>query len=136
MNHYLKSCPPGFIQVLEFTEGKELVGAMLLGCPASKVYDADTILQLHRMYFIDEAPKNTESQGLGMMRKHVRVWLPQIRLMLSYSDPTEGHKGIVYEADGWAKFGMTAEVWGYGWKSQEGRRDVKCSKKQRWVRTP
>lgn len=134
LNHYLKCCPPGFVQVVEFTEGRELIGAMLLGRPASKEYDADTILQLHRMFFIDEAPKNTESQGLGMMRKHVRVWLPTIRLLLSYSDPEQGHMAIVYEADGWARFGMTSS--GTGWKSREGRRDAPNSKKQRWVRTP
>jgi len=136
MHHYLQSCPPGFIFVLEFTEGRELVGAMLLGRPAPKEYDADIILQLHRVYFVDEAPKNTESHGLAMMRRYVRTWLPGIRLLLSYSDPTEGHKGTIYDADGWARFGMTKEVWGYGWKSREGRRDQKCSKKQRWVRTP
>ena len=134
LHHYLESCPPGFVQVIEFCEGKDLVGAMLLGRPSSKEYDPDTILQLHRMYFVDEAPKNTESQGLAMMRKHVRTWLPQIRLLLSYSDPEKGHQGTVYEADGWARFGITKS--GNGWKSRGGRRDQANSRKQRWVRTP
>lgn len=136
LHHYLQCCPPGFIQVLEFTEGRELIGAMLIGRPAAKEYPSDIILQLHRMYFVDEAPRNTESQGLAMMRKHVRTWLPGIKLLLSYSDPEQGHKGTVYEADGWCPFGMTDKHWGYGWKSREGRRDQPLSKKQRWVRTP
>lgn len=136
LNHYLQCCPPGFVQVLEFTEGRELVGAMLMGRPSAKEYHPDEILQLHRMFFVDEAPKNTESQGLSMMRRHVRVWLPQIRLLLSYSDQEQGHLGTVYEADGWARFGITSSGPGFGWKSRAGRRDQPNSKKQRWVRTP
>ncbi len=134
--HYLQSCPPGFIHILEFLQGKELAGAMLIGRPSAKQYDPDRILQLHRVFFIDETPPNTESRALAMMRKHVRIWLPGIRLLLSYSDPEQGHQGTIYEADGWCKFGMTDEHWGYGWKSREGRRDQRSSKKQRWVRTP
>lgn len=134
--HYLQSCPPGFIHVLEFLQGRDLVGAMLLGRPCAKQYEADRVLQLHRVYFIDDTPTNTESRALGLMRKHVRIWLPSIRLLLSYSDPEQGHQGTIYEADGWCKFGMTTEHWGYGWKSREGRRDQRLSKKQRWVRTP
>jgi hypothetical protein len=134
--HYLECCPPGFITVLEFVEGRDLVGAMLLGRPAAREYDADTIMQLHRMFFVDEMPTNTESHGLAMMRKFVRTWFQGIRLLLTYSDPEQGHTGTIYEADGWARLGMTKEVWGYGWNSRGGRRDTKCSKKQRWVRTP
>lgn len=137
MHHYLQCCPPGYIFVLEFLDGKDLAGAMLLGRPSSKEYDCDTIMQLHRMYFVDEAPKNTESQGLSMMRRYIRTWVPGIKLMLSYSDPEHGHTGAIYAADGWAKFGMTTKHWGYGWNSRVGRRkDQPLSAKQRWVRTP
>lgn len=136
LHHYLQACPPGFVQVIEFTEGRELIGAMLLGRPAAKEYDPNLILQLHRMFFVDEAPKNTESRALSMMRKHVRTWLPQIRLLLSYSDPSVGHEGTIYEADGWARFGKTDGAWGFGWSSRKGRREAPVSKKQRWVRTP
>jgi len=136
LHHYLESCPPGFVQVLEFTEGRELVGAMLLGRPAARQYDPDKILQLHRMYFIDDTQHCAESHGLALMRRHIRVWLPQIKLLLSYSDPSVGHEGTVYQADGWAPLGMTDEKWGYGWNSREGRRDQRVSKKLRWVRTP
>jgi hypothetical protein len=135
-NHYLQSCPPGFVQMYEFIEGRRRIGAMLLGRPAAKTYDPDKILQLHRVWFVDDTEPFVESKGLAMMRKHVRVWLPKIRLLLSYSDPGEGHTGMIYDADGWAPLGMTDEAWGYGWKSRNGRRDQKVSRKMRWVRTP
>jgi hypothetical protein len=136
--HYLGSCPPGFVHVLEFTNGAILIGAMLIGRPASRGIDPAKVLELSRMYFVDGdmAPVNTESQALSMMRRHVRVWLPGIRLLVAYSDPEQGHQGKVYEADGWAPFGMTGKHGGYGWRSREGRRDMRLSSKQRWVRTP
>src|ERR1700749_1806826 len=105
--HYLQSCPPGYITVLELIEGSDLVGAMLLGRPCSKTYDPDRIMQLHRVFFVDKMPTNTESRGLAQMRKFVRTWFPSIKLLISYSDPSQGHGGTIYEAGGWAKFGMT-----------------------------
>jgi hypothetical protein len=135
-NHYLQSCPPGFIFLLEFQLGKDVIGGMLMGRPSSRAYDPDRIMQLHRMFFIDATPSNVESQGLAMMRKHVRVWFPSIRGLLSYSDPSEGHAGTVYAADMWCPLGLTGEHYGDGWKSRGGRRDQKASRKMRWFRTP
>lgn len=134
--HYLQSCPPGFVAVLEFVDGSDVVGGMLLGRPSARQYDPDRILQLHRVFFADAQPKNTESRGLAMMRRWVRTWVPQIRLLLTYSDPEQGHTGTIYDADGWACLGLTDEAWGYGWKSRNGRRDQRVSRKLRWVRTP
>lgn len=94
------------------------------------------MLELTRMYFVDEAPKNTESHGLSMMRRWVRVWMPETKLLLAYSDPSVGHQGTVYLADGWCPFGMTTHKNGYGWKSRPNRNDDPVTPKQRWVRTP
>jgi hypothetical protein len=135
-HHYLHSTPPGFVFVLEFLEGKKRVGAMQVGRPTSRELDAERILELTRMYFIDEAPANTESAGLGMLRRFVRRWFRGIRLLLAYSDPAQGHRGTVYEADGWAPFGHTVPSHGYGWKSREGRRNERVGSKVRWIRTP
>lgn len=139
-NHYLKSCPPGFVHLYEITNGTGLIGGMLLGRPSAKQYDPDRILQLHRLFFIDETEPFVESHALALMRKHVRVWLPQIKGLLSYSDPTIGHEGKIYEADNWCPLGMTDEHWGYGWAkgwhSREDRHEYRISKKLRWFRSP
>jgi hypothetical protein len=134
--HYLKSAPPGFVTIQEFLSDGERVGALILGRPTARCYDADRVLELTRMYFDDAAPKNTESWALAKMRAFVRKWYPNIRLLLAYSDPNQGHRGTVYEADGWAPFGLTDEARGYGWASRNGRRDAPQSRKLRWVRTP
>lgn len=135
-HHYLGSTPPGFVHALEFIEGRELIGAMLPGRPSSKAYDADKVLEVTRVCFVDSAPKNTESQALAMMRKHVRTWLQGVRLLISYSDPAQGHSGTIYEADGWCPFGMTTSKSGYGWRSRPNRKNDPVTPKQRWVRTP
>lgn len=136
--HYLRSTPPGYVAVIEFNEGRERVGAMMLGRPAARSLSTDPprILELTRVYFVDEAPKNTESRGLSMMRRHVRTWFPSIRLLISYSDPSQGHGGGIYEADGWAPFGMTTHKSGYGWRSRPNRKADPVTPKQRWLRTP
>lgn len=135
--HYLKSAPPGFVIALEFLEGRERVGAMLIGRPAARQY-GEEILELTRMYFVDSAPKNTESSALAMMRAFVRKWFPSVRLLLSYSDPSQGHTGGIYKADGWAMLGKTKARHGQnGWASRSGRvfQETYVSK-VRWVRTP
>lgn len=52
-------------------------------------------------------------------------------------DPSIGHDGTVYRADGWASFGRTRNV-SQGWSNRPGRRaeDGPPSRKTRWVRTP
>ncbi len=134
--HYLRSKPPGFVHVLEFTEGRDLIGAMILGRPAGRGYDPAYVLELNRMYFIDKTAHCVESQALSMMRKHVRTWLQGIRLLVAYSDPAQGHGGTIYQADGWAPFGMTGHKSGYGWRSRPNRSADPVTPKQRWVRTP
>ncbi len=134
--HYLRSKPSGFVHVLEFVEGRELIGAMILGRPSSRGLDADLVLELNRLYFIDDTTAYVESQALAMMRKHVRTWLNGIRLLISYSDPQQGHEGTIYRADGWAPFGMSTHKSGYGWASRPNRKADPVTPKQRWVRTP
>jgi hypothetical protein len=136
--HYTKRCPPGYVLALEFQDGcyGNRIGGMLLGRAGSKSVDQDRILELTRMYFVDDTEPFVESRGLAMMRKYVRTWLPQIRLLLAYSDPSQGHEGKVYEADGWAMFGRTTHKKGYGWKSRPNRNDDPVCVKIRWVRTP
>lgn len=136
--HYLHSAPPGFAFILEFWEGLRLVGAQIWGRPQAKAYNPDHVLQLYRVFFEDETERCVESQALAMARKFIRTWLPQIRLVLSYSDPSVGHAGTIYEADGWAELGRTKEDHGYGFRRHKGRErtEQNVSSKIRWVRTP
>lgn len=135
--HYTGGAPPGYRLALEFTLDGQRVGGMLLGRPAGGGLDDELWLELTRVYFVDETPPNVESQGLALMRKIVRTWLPKVRGLVSYSDPEQGHAGTIYGADGWAPFGMTRNG-SKGWKNRPGRKgpDGPPSRKIRWVRTP
>jgi hypothetical protein len=110
---------------------------MLLGRPASRELDEVKWLELTRMYFVDATDRFVESQALSMMRRFVRVWVPQTKGLLAYSDPSVGHEGVVYEADGWACFGRTRNGC-QGWRNRPGRQagEGRPSRKMRWVRTP
>jgi hypothetical protein len=134
--HYSKRTPPGYAVALEFVEDRERIGAMLLGRPGPRALKSPPILELTRMYFVDEAAPMVESHSLSMMRRFVRTWMPQIRLLLAYSDPAQGHAGTVYEADGWAQLGYTTHKSGHGWRSRPNRSEDPVSVKVRWVRTP
>ena len=135
--HYLQSAPPGYRVALEFLDGdRNRIGAMLLGRPTSRKYDERCWLELTRMFFIDEAPPNTESRALAMMRRWVRRWMPEVRALIAYSDPAAGHTGTVYRADNWAPFGFTTRTYA-GWRTRPGRRQAEeATPKARWIRTP
>lgn len=133
--HYLRSAPPGYRVALEFLDRHERIGAMLLGRPTSRKLDPELWLELTRMYFCDEAPKNTESHALSMMRRWVRVWMPEIRGLIAYSDPGAGHSGIVYLADNWAPMGLSDSAHA-SWRSRPQRRYTEATNKLRWVRSP
>lgn len=134
--HYLRTAPPGFVQVLEFSDGQRIVGAQIIGIPAARSWNPEHVLCLHRMYFVDDTEPMVETRSLSLMRKHIRTWLPAIRMLISYSDPTVGHLGTIYDADNWANTGTTKESSGYGWRSRGGERCDTVTSKIRWMRTP
>lgn len=135
--HYRGCTPAGAVLRLEFHAQGQRVGAIMFGRPEARMLnpDADHLLELTRMFFVDGISRDFTSRLLAQARAHVRKWFPQIRLLLSYSDPEQGHEGTVYIADGWARFGRTTPK-AIGWKNREGRKDACGHSKMRFVRTP
>ena len=130
-HHYLQSVPAGAKLRLWIKDDEgNIIGAMMWGRPTARTYDFTRILELTRLYMIDETEQNAE-QSFGMARKHIRKHLPEIKGLISYSSTGENHKGTIYEADGWFAVGTTeAKKW-----NKEGRANVDISKKIRWVRS-
>lgn len=140
-NHYRGCTPPGCVCGLEIMDGADRIGALILGRPSAPAfngigYAVDKLLELTRMYLVDDTERFAETKALAMMRKHVRTWIPQVKLLLAYSDPSVGHEGTIYEADNWVPFGMTGKITGKGWNSRPGRKPTMSESKQRWVRMP
>jgi len=133
--HYLKSAPAGAVIRLEFTENGRRIGAMLWGRPVSPKIDQKHTLELTRMYFTDETERFAESKALAMARKYIRKHFPYIRGLIAYCSTGFGHKGTVYEADGWFKVSETRSHTG-SWENRPNRKDRDLSIKLKFGRTP
>lgn len=131
-NHYLKSAPAGAkLRIWIKNDKGKVIGAMMWGRPTARTYDHDRILELTRMFMIDDTEHCAESKALGMARKLIRKKLPQVKGLITYASTGEGHIGTIYEADGWFAVGMTE---GKAWNKPD-RLNKDVSKKIRWVRS-
>lgn len=130
--HYLHSAPAGAkLRLWIKDESGNTIGAMMWGRPTARTYNQERILELTRMYMIDNTEPFAESKALAMTRKYIRKHLPQVKGLLAYSSTGEHHKGTIYEADGWFAVGTTeAKAW-----NKKGRANIDISKKIRWVRS-
>ncbi len=93
-----------------------LIGAALFGKPATpgvaEAYSGGGKLQvteLRRLCCIDNTPRNTESYFIGKMIKWIRK-NTTIDVILSYSDLTYGHEGIIYKATNFTLVGQSPAV--------------------------
>lgn len=88
------------------------------------------ILELRRMAISDACPRNTATNMLSFMRKHIVKAFPEIALLISYQD-TEVHNGTIYKADNWLD---VADSPGYSWTNEKRTRNVEQSLavKKRW----
>jgi hypothetical protein len=100
-----------------FREGMflpELVGVCVYTRPAGaaaaqKYYptDPDKCLELRRLCLIDDTPKNAESFFVSRTLK----WLKKNtdwKFVVSYADPEQGHKGVIYRAANFKYEGVTS----------------------------
>lgn len=59
-------------------------------------------VELTRLWCANSAPKNTESK---MISKSLKMLPKEIKLVVSFSDESEGHCGIIYQATNWYYLG-------------------------------
>lgn len=98
-----------------FGEQDHLIGALMFATPCSEDVRAsifgeeykDWVIELHRLHVLDGTPKNTESWFISRCLSMIKTDLPRIRAVISFSDSTEGHTGIVYQATNFYYCGTT-----------------------------
>lgn len=107
-HHYLHRRPPISAAFGLFDRGG-LVGAVTFGVPASRHLqksacpeDPQAVIELNRLWVLDEMPRNTESWFVSRALKQLPA-----RIVVSYADTTYGHVGYVYRALGWNYAGWT-----------------------------
>lgn len=98
-------------QQCEFFENDNdvLIGCLVYGHPIgrqvvnglSDLVNDDNVLELTRLWIQDDTPKNMESwvisQSFHWLKRHDK----NIKILVSYSDPSAGHKGTIYQATNW-----------------------------------
>lgn len=133
--HYLKSTPPGARLRFWIIDDKgETIGAMMWGRPSARLLNKDTLLELTRMFLINNTEPFVESRALAMARKLIRKYMPQIKGLIVYSSTGQSHSGIIYQADNWFQFGKSQ---GDKWtRKNRERADIDISPKIRWLRSP
>jgi hypothetical protein len=92
-----------------------LEGVMQFGPPMdkSKLIDLvegtgwDEFMELNRMAFTDELPKNSESRSLSIAFKLFEKHAPQVKWVVSFADAAQCGDGAIYRASNFVLTGIT-----------------------------
>jgi hypothetical protein len=111
--HYLHSLPGGTKLAFGVFVGDRLLGAVTLGVGPFLGYSLvegarpEDCITLTRLWLSNELPKNSESLVLGIILRGLRK-NTSLKFVLSYTDPTAGHAGIIYQATNWIYTGLSS----------------------------
>lgn len=96
----------------------------------NRLKDGKKCYELRRMAISDDAPRNTASRMLSIMRKDIKKRMPNIKRLISYQD-TGVHLGTIYKASGWTPATDASFV---SWENRQdfNRKDQSKSPKIRW----
>lgn len=98
--------------------------------PVARALNGMSWLELRRLAIATDAPKNTATRMLRVMRIIISKDFPNITNLISYQD-TEVHSGTIYKAAGWKQ--TTRKIVGkVGWNSRKRNQMQTCSDKVRW----
>lgn len=107
--HYLGKKPAIVLLCLEMREAEKQVGCVIYSAPPKEVekrYGGKT-WELARLYLLDEIPRNAETWLIAQSIRYIKRSRPDVKHLISYSDPAAGHSGTVYKASNWRADGMT-----------------------------
>lgn len=116
-NHYSHGCHNAPSPCYGLYDKEELIGCLMFATPCSEnvrasifgVEHKNNVTELHRLHILDGTPKNTESYFISRCLKLLRKDKPQIHGVISFSDLTEGHTGVVYKATNAYRIGHTGK---------------------------
>lgn len=83
-----------------------LLGVLMFATPCSENVRASIfgkenvshVIELHRLHILDVTPRNTESWFISRCLKLLKQDKPNIWGVISFSDMSEGHTGVIYQA--------------------------------------
>ena len=97
---------------------EKLAGVAIYGYPVgrsapksiSPELKEEEVLELTRLFIFDDYGKNTESVVLSKTFKWLQENASEIKVLVSYSDPEQGHLGIIYQATNWIYQGNKTKI--------------------------
>lgn len=117
-HHYSHGCHNAPSPCYGLFDGKNLIGVLMFATPCSEAVRAslwgvdnkNSVTELHRLHIMDCTPKNTESWFISRCFKLLKQDKPQIKGIISFSDTTQGHNGIIYQASNFYFVGKTGNA--------------------------
>ena len=117
-NHYSHGCHNAPSPCYGLFDGNNLIGVLMFATPCSEAVRAslfgeeykNCVTELHRLHILDVTPKNTESWFISRCLKMLQRDKPQIHGVISFSDITEGHTGVIYQATNAFRCGQTGKA--------------------------
>lgn len=114
-HHYSHGCHNGPSPCYGLFDGDNLIGVLMFATPCSEnvrasVFGADykdAVVELHRLHILDVTPKNAESYFISRCLKLLKKDRPQTKAVVTFSDKTEGHEGVIYKATNAYRIGST-----------------------------
>ena len=107
--HYLHKRPAIVVLCLAAIRDLKPIGMVVYAMPpreADKRYGGKT-WELARLYLLDGIPANAETWLIGKSVRYIKANHPDVKVLLSYADPSAGHAGTIYKAANWTPDGMT-----------------------------
>ena len=103
--HYAKVVPVTTIAFSVFNNNNEWCGVISYGggagCNMGKPYKLvqGKYLELNRMAL--NGKQESTSKALSLSIKMIKKYKPLVKLLISYADKGQNHKGIIYQATNW-----------------------------------
>ena len=114
-HHYLGSFPGGTRLCFGVFIDQRLVGSLTLGVGSKESHRLvsgarpNDCMTLTRLWISDELGKNTESYVIGLVLRKLRRHT-SVKFVISYSDPAEGHHGVIYQASNFIYTGLSVAM--------------------------
>lgn len=101
--HYSHKTTPNHFLSFDVNNG---LGALQLGFgirphskhTISKLITHDNYCEFDRMWLDDILPKNSESQVISLLIRHIKKYYPEKKFIITYADGSAGNKGVIYQA--------------------------------------
>lgn len=109
--HYSRRMPNGKLVKIGVWEDGRFVGAIIFGLGATRHLVSPYGLEPHEgcelVRVALDHHKTKVSRILAIALRMLRRKCPGLKLVISYADPSEGHVGSIYKANGWIYLGKT-----------------------------